>query len=148
MRLMPYLSLRSSPQVERTDKLTITIKNLRLNARVGVTDTERNADREIILNIWIDYNAERAVKTDLLRYAIDYRDIRDRVAALISAKPFKLIETIAAETAAMLASNQNITKIRVEVDKPGALRLAESVSATHSWSRDPAGEPEREDAAS
>jgi D-erythro-7,8-dihydroneopterin triphosphate epimerase len=115
--------------------LTLKIENLRLKARVGISEAERSLGREIVLNVWIDYDAREAIREDALDSAVDYRRLRDVILAVVTAKPFRLIETIAAEVVTALAADERLTAIRVQVDKPGALRLAESVSASLAWDR-------------
>ena len=116
--------------------MTITIRNFRVMAVVGVSDVERSAEREIVLNVRMDYDASAAAMTDAIENAVDYRQSRDRIVKVISARPFHLIETIAGEVVKVLASDSHVTRVEVEVNKPGALRSCESVSAMHTWVRE------------
>ena len=115
--------------------MTVLIRNLRLKTRIGVTDKERSAERDVVVNVSFDYNADTACGLDSIDQAIDYRKVRDRVATLVQSSQFMLIETLAQRLVVSLSEDQRIDRLRVEVEKPEALRLADSVSASLTWQR-------------
>jgi len=113
----------------------VCIKNLRLSAILGVYDEERHAEREIIVNVRVEYDPAAAIRTDALEDALDYKQIRNRIAGVVSGTRFRLIETLANGIVEELVKDPRILKLRLEVDKPKALRLAESVSVIVRWKR-------------
>jgi len=113
----------------------VCIKNLRLSAILGVYDEERHAEREIIVNVRVEYDPAAAIQTDALEDALDYKQIRNRIVSVVSGTRFRLIETLANGIVEELVKDPRILKLRLEVDKPKALRLAESVSVIVRWAR-------------
>jgi D-erythro-7,8-dihydroneopterin triphosphate epimerase len=115
--------------------VVVCIKNLRLSAILGVYDHERHAEREIIVNLRVKYDPRAALRTDALEDALDYKQIRDRIVSVVSGTRFKLIETLANGIVDELIKDSRILKLRLEVDKPQALRLTDSVSVIVRWER-------------
>ena len=115
--------------------MLVCIKNLRLSAILGVYDEERHAEREIIVNVRVQYDPSAAIRTDALEDALDYKQIRNRIVSVVSGTRFRLIETLANGIVEELIKDPRILKLRLEVDKPKALRLAESVSVVVRWKR-------------
>ena len=115
--------------------MLVCIKNLHLSAILGVYDEERHAEREIIVNVRVEYDPAAAIQTDALEDALDYKQIRNRIVSVVSGTRFRLIETLANGIVEELVKDPRILKLRLEVDKPKALRLAESVSVIVRWAR-------------
>ena len=115
--------------------MVICVKNLRVSSILGVYEEERRTERDIIINVRVEYDASAALKTDALEDALDYKQIRDRIVNFVTGTQFKLLEKLADGILQVLAGDGRITGIHLEVDKPHALRLAESVSAIMEWKR-------------
>jgi FolB domain-containing protein len=115
--------------------VVVCIKNLRLSAILGVYDHERHAERDIVVNARMEYDPRAAVRTDALEDALDYKQIRDRIVSVVSGTKFKLIETLADGIVKELVKDPRILKLRLEVDKPKALRLTDSVSVIVRWKK-------------
>jgi D-erythro-7,8-dihydroneopterin triphosphate epimerase len=115
--------------------MIICIKNLRVSSILGVYEEERRKERDIIINIRLEYDAQTAMKSDGLEDALDYKVVRDRIVNFVEGTQFKLLEKLADGIVQELAQDKRISKLHLEVDKPHALRLAESVSAIIAWQR-------------
>lgn len=115
--------------------MIICIKNLRVSSILGVYEEERRAERDIIINIRLEYDARQAIESDALEDALDYKEIRDRIVNFVEGTQFKLLEKLADGIVRELIRDARIRRLHLEVDKPHALRLAESVSAILEWER-------------
>ena len=115
--------------------MIICVKNLRVSSILGVYEEERRAERDIIINVRVEYDANAALETDSLEDALDYKQVRDRIVRFVEGTQFKLLEKLADGIVQELIQDSRIISLRLEVDKPGALRLAESVSAITEWRR-------------
>ena len=115
--------------------MIICVKNLRVSSILGVYEEERRTERDIIINVRVEYNANEALKSDALEDALDYKQVRDRIVNFVTGTQFKLLEKLAHGILQELILDSRITGIHLEVDKPHALRLAESVSAIIEWKR-------------
>jgi dihydroneopterin aldolase len=109
----------------------IRIKDLQAQTTLGVYDWEKQARRLVILNIELKAEESGAAASDALCDAVDYAQLETRVLAYLENHSFQLLERLVAEVAALLLSvDRRIAWVRVEADKPGALRLARSVSVS------------------
>jgi FolB domain-containing protein len=115
--------------------MTVAIKNLRLQVILGVNEAERTTVRDVVVNLHADYDARDAASTDRIEDALDYRELRNRIIGVTRDTKYHLLESLAECISAELRRDTRVTKLRLEVDKPGALRLAESVSVSLGWER-------------
>ena len=104
---------------------TTGLKALRLDCIVGIYEHERQASQPVILDIEFDYDFAAATASEVITDAVDYDDIVSAVRELLRQRQFQLIETMAAETAAMLLHRvPSLLRVRLEVGKPAAVRDA------------------------
>ena len=59
--------------------------------------------------------------------SINYRSICKRVIALVESSSFQLIETLATHVLQQLFNEFELVQVTIKIDKPHALRFAESV---------------------
>lgn len=107
---------------------TIRVKNLRLRTYIGINEDEIKNKQDIVVNIKVHYCADKAVNTDNMDDALNYRTITKKVIALVENNRFSLLEKLTADILAVAAEHDWVTSAEVEVDKPHALRFADSVS--------------------
>jgi D-erythro-7,8-dihydroneopterin triphosphate epimerase len=115
--------------------MVICIKNLRVSGILGVYPEERNKERDIVINARVEYNAQAAILSDALDDALNYKEIRDRIQKVVAETKFNLLEKLADQLVRELTVDSRILKLELEIDKPGALRLTDSVSAIIHWER-------------
>lgn len=110
---------------------TVKIKDLHAQTVLGVFDWEKTAPRGIIINLSLSVDAPNAAKSDALEDTVDYAAIESVLLNHAASKPFQLIETLAHELCReVLALDNRIKQVDIEIDKPGALRIARSVSVS------------------
>ncbi|WP_111414231.1 dihydroneopterin triphosphate 2'-epimerase [Billgrantia lactosivorans] len=119
------------------DLATIRIKNLRLRTFIGIKEEEINNRQDVVINAVIRYRADRAVAFNLIEQALNYRTISKQVIELVEEGRFLLLERMTREVLDLIMSHEQVLTAQVEIDKPHALRFADSVSITLSASRDP-----------
>ena len=110
--------------------MTIKIKNLRLRAIIGVNQWERQNRQEIIVNIEMEYDGSAAAASDRVEDAVDYSALKRRLLAEVEATEFFLLEKLATFVLNIVMQDSRIVSTVVEIDKPHALRFADSVSVT------------------
>ncbi len=115
---------------------TIQIKNLRLRTYIGINEDEIVNKQDIIVNITIQYFADRAVSFNHIDEALNYRTITKAVIAHVESHRFALLERLTREILDITMSYEPVQVAQVEVDKPHALRFSDSVSITLSDRRD------------
>jgi D-erythro-7,8-dihydroneopterin triphosphate epimerase len=117
--------------------MLIRIKNLRLRAINGVNEWERKDLQDVVINAEIEYDASRAVETDSVEHVLNYRTLTKRIIEMVEGSRFQLLETLAARVLEIVMQQQKVIRATVEIDKPHALRFADSVSVAASAEREP-----------
>jgi FolB domain-containing protein len=110
---------------ENSDK--ILIKDLTLRCIIGVNESERREKQDVVINVilWSDFT--KATETDNIDETVDYKKINKSIIGLVENSKFFLVETLAERIAQLCLQNERVRKVKVSVEKPGALRFARSV---------------------
>ncbi len=108
----------------------IQIKDLLLRTIIGINPEERRDRQDVLINItmWADTSAAGA--SDEMRDSVNYRTVAKDVIRLVQTSQFRLVEKLAAEIATLCLQDERVERVRVAVEKPGALRFARSVGVT------------------
>lgn len=104
----------------------IVIKDLLLRGIVGVNEWEREKEQDVVLNLTVFSDTRAAGRSDRIADTLNYRTLTKAVIEHVeSARPY-LVEALA-EAVARIAVEHGAERVRVRVEKPGALRFAASV---------------------
>ena len=117
-------------------RMQIHIKNLRLRAIVGIFEWERNHPQDVIFNVYIDFDATDCIRSDSIDDTVDYKALKKRIIQEVEKSQFFLVEKLAAHVLDLIMQEQRVVEASVEIDKPHALRFADSVSVRLSAARD------------
>lgn len=113
----------------------IRITNLRLRTFIGFNPEEKLNKQDVVINIEISYPGSSACDTDEVQEALNYKTICKQVIQHVESHRFQLLEKLTADVLAIAADHPAVTRALVKVDKPHALRFADSVSLTLEWQR-------------
>lgn len=105
----------------------IEIKDLLLRAIIGINDWEREKTQDILLNITLYADLKRAGRSDTVADSVNYRNVTKKVIGLVENSSRYTVEALAADVAQLCLQEPGVKRVRVRVDKPGALRFARSV---------------------
>jgi D-erythro-7,8-dihydroneopterin triphosphate epimerase len=108
----------------------IEIKDLLLRTVIGITESERRNHQDVLINIVLFVDTRSAGLSDDIEAAVNYRTITKQLIALVESSQYFLVEKLAAEIAAVCLADRRVERVRVSVEKPGALRFARSVGVT------------------
>ncbi|MEX0371846.1 dihydroneopterin triphosphate 2'-epimerase [Spiribacter roseus] len=114
----------------------IRVKDLRLRTFVGFNDEEQRKRQDVVVNLRIDYDALAAARGDVVDQALDYKTITKQIIAHIEDNRFLLLEKLVNDLVELIMAHTAVQYAEVEVDKPHALRFADSVSLTMTAQRD------------
>ena len=109
---------------------TINIKNLRLRTLIGFNADERTKKQDVVLNIEINYAIGDSVLQDHVEDALNYKTITKRVISHVEEGQFLLLEKMVSDVLDICSDHSSIQSCNVTIDKPHALRFADSVSLT------------------
>jgi len=105
----------------------IIIHDLRSKGIIGVYDWERQEPQEILTNLILYTDLQKAGQSDNINDIIDYEMVARKVQKLIENEGKFTVEALAAEIANLCLQIPNIMRVRVRVEKPRALPSAQSV---------------------
>ncbi len=105
----------------------ILIRDLLVRCIIGVNDDERREKQDVVINLAISADLSKAGKSDRFEDAMDYRDLKKRVMAMVENSRFYLLEALAEAVAALCLEHPAVSEVHVRVEKPSALRFAKSV---------------------
>jgi dihydroneopterin aldolase len=93
---------------------------LSIRGNHGVFDHERRDGQDFVidLTVWLDLTA--AAASDDLADTVDYGGLAQRAADIVAGPPRDLIETVAAEIAEDVMTDERIEAVEVVVHKPEA----------------------------
>lgn len=108
----------------------IRVKNLCLRTFIGINEDEILNKQDVLINLTVVYRATEAVQANDIDTALNYRTLTKAVIAHVESNRFSLLERLTQEILDLVMSRPGVDYAEVEVDKPHALRFAESVSIT------------------
>ncbi len=108
----------------------IRVKDLRLRTYIGIKEEEINNKQDVLINLTILYPASEAVHGNDIDQALNYRTITKAIIRHVEGNRFALLERLTQEILDLVMAHPAVRYAEVEVDKPHALRFAESVSIT------------------
>lgn len=112
----------------------MTIKDLQASTVLGVLGWEKQSKRLVVLNLELHINTDHAGVSDEMNDSIDYAMIEDKILRRLDAANYNLIERLVTDIGQFVLSlDKRVAKVLVEADKPGALRMARSVSIKASF---------------
>ena len=114
----------------------VIIKNLLARGIIGVNDWERKRAQDILINITLFTDTTRAAETDDIRDCVNYCTMSKKLLARAESANRLTVEALANDLAKLCLEENGVQKVIVRVEKPGAVRFAESVGVEIERSRD------------
>ena len=116
----------TSPRHDAMGNDRILIRDLRLRGIIGINDWERQKRQDIVINLtlWADLRA--AGGSDAIEDTLNYRTITKEVIEHVEGASHFLVEKLATELA-RICGRHGAERVTVRIEKPGALRFADSV---------------------
>ncbi len=107
----------------------IRVKNLLLRTFIGFNPDELVNKQDVVINLEIEVSIPNdALESDEPDGIYDYKKITKQVISYVQDGRFKLLEVLTKNLLEMIMEDDRVRWAKVEVDKPHALRFAESVS--------------------
>ncbi|MDR3575240.1 MAG: dihydroneopterin aldolase [Anaerolineaceae bacterium] len=105
----------------------IFIKDLLVRGVIGVNAGERTQAQDILINIVLYADTQKAAQTDNIDDCIDYRTVTKKILAYAEKAGRYTVEALAGDIAKICLDDSKIQSVRVRVEKPGAVRFSRSV---------------------
>ncbi|NIN61162.1 MAG: dihydroneopterin aldolase [Gammaproteobacteria bacterium] len=100
----------------------IYLKDLRIDAVIGIYDWERQTRQTIILDIEMATDIAKAARTDHIDDTLNYKAVAKRIMAFVGESDFQLVETLAEKIAEILLNEFDIPWLKLSLNKQGAVR--------------------------
>ena len=100
----------------------IYLHGLKVDCIIGVWEWERRIRQTVTVDLDMGFDTTKAAKSDALEDTLSYKDVAKRVAALVGASEYTLVEALAEAVAGLLLGEFPLQWCRVRVNKFGAVR--------------------------
>ena len=98
----------------------VRLSGLQVYGHHGVFEHERQIGQAFVVDAELEMSTAAAAASDDLSDTVDYGDLANRLAAVISGEPVNLIETLAARLVAECLTDERVAAATVTVHKPQA----------------------------
>lgn len=106
----------------------IYIEDLTIRCLIGINDDERINKQDVVINLSIEVDLTKPCASDDVSDTLDYKVLKKKIYTHIEDSSYFLIEKMAQSIADIVLEDKRAEEVTVRVDKPGALRFAESVA--------------------
>ena len=108
----------------------IHLRGLECQCIIGFIDWERRVPQTVVVDLEFPCDCSRAAASDAVADTVDYKQVAKRVLAYVSESKFLLIETLAHRLALLLLEEFSLAWIRIELNKPGAIRHSRDIGVS------------------
>lgn len=108
----------------------IEIRDLLLRCIIGINESERKNKQDVLINITMWADTRPAARSDGIDDAVNYRTVTKQIIEHVEASEYFLVERLVEQIAKICLRDARVKRVRVSLEKPGALRFARSVGVT------------------
>lgn len=108
----------------------IVIEDLLVRTIIGINPEERTQRQDVVISLRLETDTRLSGKTDSIEDAVNYRTITKQVIDFVEDSSFQLVEKLAEEVASLCLVDERVSRVRVSLRKPGALRFSRSVGVS------------------
>ncbi|MBI9047804.1 MAG: dihydroneopterin aldolase [Anaerolineaceae bacterium] len=105
----------------------VIIKNLMIRGVIGISDHERKERQDIVVNVLMSADISKAGQSDNIEDCVNYRTVSKEIIKHVEERGRYTVEALASDIAEICLGHKGVTKAKVRVEKPGAVRFSESV---------------------
>ncbi|MCC5995516.1 MAG: dihydroneopterin aldolase [Oceanicaulis sp.] len=112
------------------ERTCVRVRGLRLDAEVGVYDSERGRRQPVRIDLTAEVDSGAACPSGRLTDAVNYAALAETVRQIVLARHHDLLEDLAQTIADTLFTDPRITRLALSIDKLTALDDADSVGVS------------------
>jgi dihydroneopterin aldolase len=105
----------------------VFIEDLRIQTVIGVFDWEREITQTVSLDLEMSFDIGRAARSDNIVDTLDYKAVSKRLIQFVEGSDFQLVEALAEHCAEIVLTEFPVTRVRLKLSKPGAVRGSSAV---------------------
>lgn len=112
-----WVSDKKTSHVDKKETYVIAIKDLNLNALIGIHPHEKKTKQKILINILLNSPYERESVNDKIENVVSYEHIVNRIKKLVNSGHIGLLETLAEKVAEICLRDKRVLDARVSIEK-------------------------------
>ena len=112
------------------ERVSVRVRGLRLDAEVGVYESEYGRKQPVSLSLEADVSSDAAHPGGTLGEAVNYAALAELARRITLSKHHDLLEDLAQEIADACFADPRITRLSLTIDKLAALEDAQSVGVS------------------
>jgi dihydroneopterin aldolase len=105
----------------------VYIRDLRVNALIGIYDWERSIQQMIRIDVEMGWDNRKPAASDSIVDTLNYKEATQRIKRLVANTEYQLVETLAEHIASMLMDKMHIPWIKLTLGKPYAVKDSSEV---------------------
>ncbi len=105
----------------------IIIRNLLARGCIGISDSERSAQQDILINVVLYTDTKKAAISDSIDDCINYSTMSRRILRLAENNHRKTVEAFAEDIANDCLDHEMVKRVMVRVEKTSAVRFTQAV---------------------
>ncbi len=105
----------------------VFIKDLMVRGIIGISERERSKRQDIVVNVVLYTDITKGAESDNIEDCVSYRTAAKMIIAHIEKTARYTVEALSMDIAKMCLEMGGVQKVKVRVEKPGAVRFSKSV---------------------
>lgn len=105
----------------------VFIEGLEIDTVIGIYAWERRIRQTLVFDIEMAFDNRVPAATDDIALTLNYKSVSKRLIEYVGQSSFGLVETLAERCAQIILEEFKVSKIRLKLSKPGAVRGARAV---------------------
>ena len=112
---------------KNTIKRTVFIKDFIIKEVIGIHEHEKIKKQKIKFNIVLDVNQSSLPDEKDIKSIVDYEKITNKLENLAKSKKYNFLESLAEDSFKEIFEDERINSVTIKIEKPEAIKNAESV---------------------
>lgn len=108
----------------------VFLRGLAIQTTIGFIEWERHVKQTVVIDLEVPVDCAAAARDDDVVDTVDYKAMAKRTIAYVEGSEFRLVETLAHRLAMTLLAEFDIAWIKLQVNKPGAIRGSRDVGVS------------------
>ena len=106
---------------------TVFIKDFIIQEIIGIHEHEKTKKQKIKFNIVVNVNQNTVPDEKDIKSIVDYEKITNKLENLVKNKKYNFLESLAEDSFKEIFEDKRINSIKIKIEKPDAIKNADSV---------------------
>ena len=105
----------------------IIIRDLLTRGCIGISEAERSAQQDILVNVVLYTDTAQAARSDSIEDCVNYSTMAKKIVKMAAENKRKTVEAFAEDLADMCLAHDLVRKVMIRVEKTSAVRFTKAV---------------------